>query len=52
MKHNSRSVTERVAICEEEWTPENGMLTTSLKLKRKDVERKYKKELDAMYGNK
>lgn len=31
------------------WTPDNGLLTTAMKLKRKPIQQKYQKDIDAMY---
>lgn len=39
-----------VYICEEEWTPLNGMLTAAQKLKRNDICKKYKEQIDEMYA--
>jgi long-chain acyl-CoA synthetase len=36
-------------VCEE-WTPDNGELSPTLKLKRRFVKEKYKKKLDRIYG--
>ncbi|KAF7724466.1 long-chain fatty acid-CoA ligase [Apophysomyces ossiformis] len=37
-----------VHLCEEDWTSENGMLTAAQKLKRHDINKKYKEQLDKM----
>ncbi|GAB5587267.1 long-chain fatty acid-CoA ligase [Umbelopsis nana] len=37
-----------VHLTHEEWTPENGFLTAAQKLKRNDINKHYKKELDTM----
>ena len=36
-------------LVEEEWTVDNGLLTPTLKIKRRDVVTKYKKEIDQFY---
>lgn len=33
----------------EEWTPENGMLTPTFKIKREILKRKFEAELEALY---
>ena len=40
---------KRFAITQDQWTIENGLLTPSLKLKRKALIEKYKTELEALY---
>lgn len=37
-------------VCEE-WTPENGELSPTLKLKRRFIKEKYKKRIDQIYGS-
>ncbi|OAD66665.1 hypothetical protein PHYBLDRAFT_156644 [Phycomyces blakesleeanus NRRL 1555(-)] len=37
-----------VHLCSEDWTSENGMLTAAQKLKRHDINKKYKAELEAL----
>jgi long-chain acyl-CoA synthetase len=38
-----------VALCDEEWNSENGMLTAAQKLKRKDVLTKFRTEIEDTY---
>ncbi|KAI8049723.1 hypothetical protein BDF22DRAFT_698376 [Syncephalis plumigaleata] len=40
-----------VYLCEEEWTAQNGLLTAAQKLKRNDIYRHFKSNIDAMYAN-
>lgn len=40
---------QRVLLVTEEFTPENDMLTPSLKLKRRNVIKNYEKEIEALY---
>jgi long-chain acyl-CoA synthetase len=39
----------RVKFVKEIWLPDTGLVTDSLKLKRKEIEKFYKKEIDALY---
>eukprot|EP01097_Dermamoeba_algensis_P001847 TRINITY_DN1713_c0_g1_i1.p1 TRINITY_DN1713_c0_g1~~TRINITY_DN1713_c0_g1_i1.p1 ORF type:complete len:716 (+),score=215.26 TRINITY_DN1713_c0_g1_i1:1-2148(+) len=38
-----------VYVVDDEWTPENLMLTAAMKIKRSEIEKKYAKQIDAMY---
>ena len=40
----------RVAVSQEPWSVENGLLTPTLKLKRAKVFEKYKAEIDRLYA--
>ncbi|CAM4811169.1 unnamed protein product [Rotaria magnacalcarata] len=40
---------QRVRVVTESWTPETGVVTDALKLKRKAVEEKYKDDIEALY---
>lgn len=42
---------EGVVLSEEEWTPQNGLVTSAQKLNRKGLVEKYKKEIDQAYGS-
>jgi long-chain acyl-CoA synthetase len=42
---------KRMCVVPEEWTVEDGTLTPSMKLKRRVVEKRYAKEIDAFYAD-
>ncbi len=42
---------KRLLLVDESWLPENGMLTTSLKLKRHVIEEKYRKDMGKAYAS-
>jgi long-chain acyl-CoA synthetase len=39
----------KVHVCDEPWTPENGMTTAAMKVKRNDIVKKYKSEIQQIY---
>jgi long-chain acyl-CoA synthetase len=41
---------KKIAVVPDEWTPESGELTPSMKLKRRVINEKYKDRIDALYG--
>ena len=41
---------KKIAVVPDEWTPESGELTPSLKLKRRVINEKYKDRISALYG--
>lgn len=43
---------EGVVLADEEWTPQNGFVTSAQKLVRKKILDRYKKEVDKAYGGK
>jgi long-chain acyl-CoA synthetase len=43
-------VLKTFTILEDEWTPENGMLTAAQKIKRKEIVSAYSHHIDSMYG--
>lgn len=55
MKHGREAGLHRMEIptklklCAEPWTPDNDMLTVSLKLKRKNIEKLYQNDINALY---
>lgn len=40
-----------VILCKEVWTPESGLVTAALKLKRKEIQNKYKEDIERMYAS-
>jgi long-chain acyl-CoA synthetase len=42
---------KKIALLAHEWTVDSGELTPSLKIKRKIIEQKFSKEIEAMYGD-
>lgn len=40
----------RITLCHEIWTPDMGLVTAAFKLKRKDIQNKYQREIDQMYS--
>ncbi|KAF2125072.1 long-chain-fatty-acid-CoA ligase 1 [Dothidotthia symphoricarpi CBS 119687] len=43
-------IIEGVVLADEEWTPQNGLTTAAQKLNRKDILKKYQKDVDRAYG--
>ena len=39
-----------MTLCEEEWTPESGLTTAAMKLKRKPLQQFYQADINRMYG--
>ena len=42
---------KKAIIVEEEWTPENNLLTPTLKLKRNEIAHKYEEKLEPVFRN-
>ena len=47
---NRREIPLKVRVCPEEWSPDNGMLTAAMKLKRVNIVNKYKSEIYEMFS--
>ncbi|KAK3680398.1 long-chain fatty acid-CoA ligase [Vermiconidia calcicola] len=45
-------IIEGVVLADEEWTPQNGLVTSAQKLNRKGITEKYKNEIEKAYGGK
>ncbi|KAI0025560.1 long-chain-fatty-acid-CoA ligase 1 [Xylariomycetidae sp. FL0641] len=45
-------IIEGVALSDEEWTPQNGLVTAAQKLNRKGILKKYQTQVDEAYGKK
>jgi long-chain acyl-CoA synthetase len=49
---NGIELIEGVVLAEDEWTPQNGLVTSAQKLNRKGILEKYQKEINTAYGGK
>ena len=47
---NKMEIPTKIKLCVEDWTPNNGLITAALKLKRKNIQNFYQKDIDFMYG--
>ncbi|KAI7696028.1 Long-chain-fatty-acid--CoA ligase 4 [Sarcoptes scabiei] len=41
---------QKIRLCPEEWSINNGFLTASMKIKRRDIQKFYAKQIDELYG--
>ena len=48
---SKKEIPVRIKLVAEEWTPDNDMLTAAMKMKRKSVERRYKKDIELLFKN-
>lgn len=44
-----REIPTKIKLCTEEWTPTSGLVTPSLKIKRRQITDFYKKDIESMY---
>lgn len=42
-------IPQRLTLCKEIWTPASGLLTAAFKIKRIEIQKKYKAEIEKMY---
>jgi long-chain acyl-CoA synthetase len=47
---SKKEIPIKIKLVADEWSPDNDLLTAAMKLKRKNVEKKYKKEIDRMFS--
>lgn len=45
------SIPTKVKLCKEEWTPSNGLVTATFKIKRKNLINFYKEDIKRFYNN-
>lgn len=43
-------IPKKVKLCTEEWNPESGLVTAAFKIRRKNIETRYKSVIDSMYS--
>ncbi|RWS20484.1 long chain fatty acid CoA ligase-like protein, partial [Leptotrombidium deliense] len=51
VKLHKSEIPNKITLVKEVWTPESGLVTAALKLKRRNIEEKYKSEIERMYAN-
>ncbi|RWS11375.1 long chain fatty acid CoA ligase-like protein [Dinothrombium tinctorium] len=49
-KLHKTEIPTKVKLCVEEWSPDSGLVTAALKLRRRNIEDFYKKDINRMYG--
>ena len=47
---SKREIPAKIKLCADEWTPDNGLLTAALKLKRTAIIDKYKCDINRIFG--
>ncbi|CAG2110527.1 unnamed protein product [Medioppia subpectinata] len=47
---SKKEIPVRIRLVPDEWTPDNDMLTAAMKMKRKNVEKRYQKEIDGLFA--
>jgi long-chain acyl-CoA synthetase len=50
-KLNKIEIPVKIKLCSEEWTPDNGLVTAAMKIKRKNIVKKYQTDIDSMYNS-
>ena len=48
---SKHEIPQKIILSSDEWTPENGLMTAAMKIKRKNITNKYQKQIDRMYEN-
>ena len=43
-------IPQKIRLCPEEWTPDSGLVTAALKIRRKPIQEFYQIDIDQMYG--
>ncbi|XP_022651193.1 long-chain-fatty-acid--CoA ligase 4-like [Varroa destructor] len=47
---NKMEIPWKIKLCAEEWQPGSGLVTAALKIRRKEIQTFYQRDLDRMYG--
>lgn len=57
VEHSTRSgllrteIPSEIKLCAEDWVPDSGLVTAALKIRRKQIQDFYQKDILAMYGS-
>lgn len=44
-------IPQKIKLCPEEWTPDTGLVTAALKIRRKQIKDFYQRDIDRMYSD-
>lgn len=47
---NKFEIPTKISLCEEAWTPDSGLVTAAFKIKRKEIQTKYREEIKRLYS--
>jgi len=47
---NKVEIPTKIKLCSEEWTTTNALVTPALKIRRKNIQSFYQKDINSMYG--
>lgn len=49
-KLNKMEIPTKILVCAEEWSPDSGLVTAAMKIRRRNIQDFYKMDINRMYG--
>lgn len=49
-KLHKTEIPSKILVVSEEWSPDSGMVTAAMKIRRRNIEDHYKNDIDRLYG--